>query len=88
MLVSIFKFSLGKFICMLWRWTLSLMFIFFNMERAKLVFFCSSGGFWVCFYVEEGKPVDFFRRMADFLVDLASSDDSKASPDMARAAWQ
>ena len=54
----------------------------FNLGRAKLVFCCFSGDF----YVEEGKLVEFSRGIADFLVDLASSDDSKASPDMAMAA--
>ena len=40
-------------------------------SRAKLVFCCYSGGFWVFFYVEEGKLVDFSREMADFLMVLA-----------------
>ena len=54
----------------------------FNLGRAKLVFCCFIGD---C-YVDVGKLVEFYRRIADFLVDLASSDDSKASPDMAMVA--
>ena len=50
----------------------------FNLGRAKLVFCCFSGDF----YVDVGKLVEFSRRIADFLVDLASSGDGKASPDM------
>ena len=57
----------------------------FNLGRAKLGFCCFSGDF----YVEEGKLAEFSRGIADFLVDLVSRDDSKASPDMAMVAlWQ
>ena len=57
----------------------------FNLGRAKLGFCCFSGDF----YAEEGKLAEFSRGIADFLVDLVSSDDSKASPDMAMVAlWQ
>jgi hypothetical protein len=39
----------------------------FNLGSAKLVFCCFIG---VC-YVDVGKLVEFYRRIADFLVDLA-----------------